>query len=81
MRLPKNWVARIKTLTLEKHKPQYYQPITKYNYARSDLEQIVVTSGHAPRYYGGIKLNNIWVKLLRKHGFDSKVATVDGQYD
>ncbi|MEM3433754.1 MAG: class I SAM-dependent methyltransferase [Candidatus Methanomethyliaceae archaeon] len=43
--------------------------------------KIVFTSGTAPRYNGGVKLYNLWTQLLKKHGYDAYIATVDGQYE
>jgi SAM-dependent methyltransferase len=43
--------------------------------------RIVAMSGRAQKYNGGTKLYNLWVKLLREHGYEAYIATVDGQYD
>jgi FkbM family methyltransferase len=32
------------------------------------------------RYNGGLKLYNLWVKLLRQHGFQACIVTHDGRY-
>jgi methyltransferase family protein/glycosyl transferase family 1 len=32
------------------------------------------------RYNGGIKLLNLWVQALRRHGYDAYMVTHDGQY-
>jgi len=45
------------------------------------LTKIVMTSGTFLRYNGGSKIYNLWVKLLRKHGFDAFIATQDGAFD
>lgn len=50
-------------------------------YASKESVRIVFTSGCAPRYNGGTKLYNLWVKLLRKNGYEAYIATVDGRYD
>lgn len=39
----------------------------------------VANTGDAT-YNGGVKLYNLWVKLLRQHGYESYVVTYDGRY-
>jgi len=32
------------------------------------------------KYNGGIKVYNLWIKLLRKHGYEAYLVTYDGKY-
>lgn len=34
-----------------------------------------------PRYNGGVKIFNLWAKLLRQHNYESYLVTQDGKYD
>lgn len=36
--------------------------------------------GGGYRYNGGVKLFNLWVKLLRAHGYEAYIVTYDGSY-
>lgn len=42
---------------------------------------IVFTSGVLHARNGGSKFYNLWVKLLREHGYDACIATQDGSYE
>lgn len=58
-----------------------FQIIPRHHYAPAESIRIVATSGHAQKYNGGTKIYNLWVKLLREHGYEACIATVDGKYD
>jgi len=58
-----------------------FQIIPRHHYAPPECLRIIATSGYARKYNGGTKIYNLWVKLLREHGYEAYIATVDGQYD
>jgi len=53
----------------------------RQRYVPPESTKIIFTSGFAPRYNGGVKIYNLWTQLLRKHGYDACIATVDGQFE
>ena len=55
--------------------------IPSRGYSPPESTLIVATSGRARRYNGGVKLYNLWIKLLREHDYQAYIATVDGEYD
>ncbi len=46
-----------------------------------ELTSILFVTGALPRYNGGTKLYNLWVKLLRQNGYQAGLLTADGNYD
>jgi len=58
-----------------------FQLVSRHHYTPPESVRIVATSGRALKYNGGTKIYNLWVKLLREHGYEAYIATVDGQYD
>lgn len=42
---------------------------------------VVFVNNHAAKYNGGVKLQNLWVKLLRENGTEAYIATPDGTFD
>lgn len=57
------------------------QVVSFYNYCSKSKLKIIFASKSAVKNNGGVKLYNLWVKLLRENGYDAYIATIDGKYD
>lgn len=57
------------------------QIIPRHHYASPESVRIVAAGERSLKYNGGTKIYNLWVKLLRQHGYEACISTVDGHYD
>ena len=61
-------------------KPKY-RLLSRYTHSPLENTTVVFVSAHGNKFNGGVKLYNVWVKLLRENGVDAYFATEKGDYE
>ncbi len=51
------------------------------NAGSEDDAKVMILSGTLPRFNGGVKIYNLWIKLLQANNIHAYIATQDGGYD